>query len=162
MGGILKSVFGGSSSKNKSSSGNNAFNFLMDALGGNVSTGSNAIETIANLLGIGSGEGSGASDAAFNSYKNSTGFQNRLKTGSDAITGNAAAKGLLNSGSTLKGLDTFGQNLGSEEFNNYLKQVGGLASTGLNAAQIIGGAGQYGESSGKGSSQTGIIPALFG
>lgn len=164
MGGIVKTLFGGSKSKNQSTQGNNAFNFLMNALGGNVSTGSSAIETIGNLLGIGSGANSGASDAAFNSYKNSTGFENRLKTGSDAITGSAAAKGLLNSGSTLKGLETFGQNLGSEEFNNYLKQVSGVAEAGLNAGQILSGAGQTGQSTGSGSQNNGIFKSikLFG
>lgn len=95
---------------------------------------------------------------AFQNYLNSTGYNFQLDQGSHAITGNAASKGLLNSGSTGKALTTFGQNLASTTFGNYLNQVNGLATAqgnlaggytnlvngGLNAAEAVGAAGSTG------------------
>lgn len=95
---------------------------------------------------------------AFQNYLNSTGYGFQLQQGTDAITGNAASKGLLNSGSTARALTSYGQNLASGSFNNYLGQLGGLASTqqniaagygaqvgqGLTAAQAVGQAGTTG------------------
>lgn len=111
--------------------------------------GSGANNAIGSLLGV-SGD-PGAFQGAFDNYKNSTGFQTRLKTGSDAITGSAAARGLLNSGSTLKRLTQYGQELGSGEFSNYLGQLGTLSNQGLAAGQTIGSAGSQAGASGAGA-----------
>lgn len=88
---------------------------------------------------------------AFKNYLNSTGYNFQLQQGSNAITGNAAAKGLLNSGATARALQGYGQNLASTTFNNYLSQLGGLANLqgsqvgqGLTAAQAVGAAGTAG------------------
>lgn len=98
--------------------------------------------------GAGSQPGNG-----FDNYLNSTGYKFRLNSGSDAITGNAASRGLLNSGATAKALTTFGQNLGTQYFNNYLSQLndlagvqGNIAGRGLTAGQVIGAAGTAGGS----------------
>lgn len=80
----------------------------------------------------------------FDNYLKSTGYNFQLKSGSDAITSSNAAKGLLNSGGTLKALDTFGQNLGSNYFNNYLTQIGGQQTAGSNAISQIANAGGTG------------------
>ncbi len=90
-----------------------------------------------NLLGMGSDE---AGDAAFQNFLGSTGFRSQLQAGSDAITGNQAASGLLNSGSTLKRLSTFGQGLAQQGFSNFLGQVGNVANRGLSAASSQAGA----------------------
>lgn len=95
---------------------------------------------------------------AFKNYLNSTGYGFQLQQGSDAITGNAASKGLLNSGSTARALTSYGQNLASTTFNNYLGQLGASTATNLNvgagfgsqvgqgltAAQAVGQAGTTG------------------
>lgn len=165
MGGVLQSLFGGSSNKSTqtSTSGNNAFGYLKDALSGNVTTGNNAFSAMASALGLG-GAGGPADTTGVNNYMNSAGYQTMLDQGSKAITGNASAKGLLNSGSTLKALTSFGQNLGQQGFNNYLTQLGSLFSGGQQSANTIAGAGQFSNSTGKssGSSSNGIIPVLFG
>lgn len=75
---------------------------------------------------------------AFQNYLNSTGYNFQLQQGSNAITGNAAAKGLLDSGATAKALTGYGQNLASTSFNNYLGQLSGVAGL---QGQV---AGQYG------------------
>ena len=99
---------------------------------------------------------------AFNNYLNSTGYNFMLGQGQQALTGSAAARGLLNSGATAKALTNYGQNLGSQYFNNYLNQLGasqsqsatnaqqylsnlsGLGNQGLQAGQMIGQAGTTG------------------
>lgn len=100
----------------------------------------------------------GTDNPAFKNYLNSTGYNFQLQQGTNAITGNAAAKGLLNSGATAKALTTYGQNLASTTFNNYLSQLGAnagqqgaaaqtqmaLTNQGINAAEDIGAAGSIG------------------
>lgn len=73
------------------------------------------------------------------------GYAFRLKGGSDAITGNAAANGLLQSGDTLRALTEYGQNMGSQEYGNaFNRWLGegqfrqGLAGMGQQAA-LYGG-----------------------
>lgn len=80
----------------------------------------------------------------FNNYLKSTGYNFQLKSGSDAITTNNASKGLLNSGGTIKGLDAFGQDLGSNYFNNYLSQIGAQQTAGQNALSQVSNAGSTG------------------
>lgn len=155
MGGIGRALFGGS--KNKSSSGNHAFGQIRDLLSGNVIQGNSAMSTLGALLGIGGNKG--AADAAYTNYLNSSGYQSMMKSGQDAITGSAATKGLLRSGATGKALTNFGQKLGSEKFNEFLGQLTGLGQYGLNSANTITAAGQYG--TGSGTSSGGIINSLF-
>lgn len=61
-----------------------------------------------------------AAKNAFQQYLDSTGHQFRLDTGVNALQSSAAAKGLLKSGATLKGVTTYGQNVGTGDFQNYL------------------------------------------
>jgi len=77
-----------------------------------------------SLLGMGDGspESLARGQQAFENYQNSTGFQFRMGQGMNAITGNAASRGLLNSGATLQGLNDYGQGMGSQEFGNFMGQ----------------------------------------
>lgn len=93
--------------------------------------GAGANTAILDALGQGD---PGAQDAAFQNFLSSTGFRSQLQAGSEAITGNQAAAGLLNSGSTLKRLTRFGQDLGQQGFQNFLGNLGGVADRGLGAA----------------------------
>ncbi|MEX1088094.1 MAG: hypothetical protein WEC36_02630 [Phycisphaeraceae bacterium] len=94
-----------------------------------VQAGTGAIGRQADLLGVGGDPA--ASQAAFQNYLNSTGYQFQLGEGQRAVTGSAAARGLLNSGSTARRLTQYGQDLGSSYFNNYLTQLGGVSQQGL-------------------------------
>ncbi len=87
------------------------------------------------------GAAPGGPQNAFQNYLNSTGYNFRLGEGQRAITSSQAARGLLDSGATAKALTTFGQNIGSAEFDNYLRQLSGLAGQGLQAGGMIGSAG---------------------
>lgn len=90
-----------------------------------------ANRAIAGALGV---SGAPEQSTQFQNFLNSTGFKARLQAGSEAITGNRAAAGLLNTGATLKRLTTFGQDLAQGGFSNFLSQLGGVAGRGLSAA----------------------------
>ncbi len=76
---------------------------------------------------------------AFQNYQNSTGFQFRLGEGIRAIDAGAPVR---NSGATLKARQAYGQNLASNEFGNYLGQLGNQQSVGLSGASAQAGVGQ--------------------
>lgn len=151
MGDVANQIFGGSNSQNsaKSSSSNQAYPYLQGALGGTVSNGTSAGNQIAGMLGLG---GSQAQTDAFNTWKNSTGYQFGLNQGMDSITGNAATQGLLNSGSTLKALNTYGQNYADTQYQNYLNPLQSLLGSGIQAANTIGSAGNVSQSQSQGNS----------
>lgn len=140
---------------------------LSGKLGGMVDTVPQVQSSLMNLLGLGGGP---AQTQGFDNWRNSTGYQFGLKNGMDAITGSAAAKGLLNSGSAMKALNRFGQDYASTKFNDYFNQMSGLLGSGLQAANVISGAGNYqkatAQSSSKGESAKGgfgsVVGSLFG
>lgn len=94
------------------------------------------------LLGLGGDQG--AAEKAFENFRGSTGYQFRLDEGMRSITGSAAARGLLNSGATLKGMGEYSQNLASSEFNTYLTTLLGKQDQGLNAAYNVASQGTTG------------------
>lgn len=94
--------------------------------------GTAAVNQQAALLGVGGDPR--ASRIAYNNYLKSVGYQGQLESGQRAITTSAAAKGLLGSGSTSKALVRYGDQLGRENFSNYLGQLNNMASMGLGAA----------------------------
>jgi hypothetical protein len=101
-----------------------------------------AMGLISGLLGLGGDQA--AADKAFEQFKDSSGYQFRMDEGMGAITNSRAARGILNSGATSKELMKYGQNLASDEFSNYLGQVGGVVGQGLTSAYTTGGAAQAG------------------
>jgi hypothetical protein len=80
----------------------------------------------------------------FANYLNSTGYNFQREQGTAAITGSAAARGVLNSGATAKALTKYGNDLASTSFNNYLTQLSAQGSQGLTATGQIGTAGTEG------------------
>lgn len=88
---------------------------------------------------------------AFTRYLDSTGYKFQLGQGINAISSSGAARGLLQSGGTAKALMSYGQNLASTTFNNYLQNLIATASAAQNRAALgqtataqIGGAGSQG------------------
>lgn len=163
--GLAGSLLGGSSKKQASNQAQQldltGYNYLTSGGGANYTktaaangvTGSNTSSAIQNQEGqlLGTQPITDQTKTAFNNYLGSTGYNFQMDQGSRAISGNAATKGLLNSGSTLKAETQFGQNLGSSYFSNYLNQLGGLnqqaqnsATQGQNAVSAAGGAGSSG------------------
>lgn len=81
--------------------------------------------------------------AAFDTYLNSTGYQFDKQQGIDAITSNKAVGGLLNSGSTLKALDTFGTGEAQKYGQQYAQNLFGVSGQGVGAINALTGAGTH-------------------
>ena len=125
-------------SNSKQSSSNQNYAGSVSGLGGTVGDTGGAASAIQALLGNG---GTAAQQAGFNNFKNSSGYNFDLQQGENAITGSAAAKGLLNSGSTLKALSNYGQNTANNFLQQYIQNQSGLAGLGIQANNSINGAG---------------------
>lgn len=128
----MSGIFGGK--KSKSVSDNKAYDSINQNFGGlqgMAGTGANALQSLL------SGDASG-----FNKYKDATGFDFAADQGSRGITGNAAAGGLLRSGSTGKSLVSFGNNLQQQFAGNYMDRLMGQADMGFKAGGLLSQAGQ--------------------
>lgn len=134
-----------SSQSQSSNSSNQAFPFLQSALGGQVGQVGASTSALSSLLGGDSG--------GLNAFQNATGFDAQAEQGSRGVTGNAAASGLLRSGSTAKGLQSYGQNLQNQSAQSYIQNLLGLGQLGLGSAGVLAGAGTTSSSQGKGSSK---------
>lgn len=78
------------------------------------------------------------------------GYQFRMNEGMKAINAAGAARGLGNSGATLKALARYGQDYGSQEYGKAYDRLAGLASGGYGAAsQQAGYEGAYGQNLGQ-------------
>ncbi len=133
----------------QSSSTNQAYPFLQTALGGTVGNVSQGSSAIANLLGL---NGSASSQDGFNNFRNNSGYNFVENEGIKNLTAQNAYKGLLNSGSALKGIVDYSQNLGSTYLDKYLSQLTGYTNIGQQAASTLAGAGQTSSSTSQGTS----------
>lgn len=163
MSNIFQGIFGGSKKQEQSqqSSNNQAYPYLQQAYSGQVGTGTQANSLLGSLLGVpGSDPSAGAS--GLNNYANSAGGQFTLSQGSKAITGNNAARGLLQSGATGQALENFGQQNAQQYVQPYIQNLLGLSGAGTAAGGLIGSAGQQsqGTSSGSASEKPGISKFL--
>lgn len=104
-------------------------------------SGQQAMGTYNALIGLGTPEQQATASGQFDNYLKNFGFDQELSQGSRAITGNQAAKGLLGSGSTLKGLQRYGLGLRDQYRGNFLNLLGNQQALGLNAAGIGAGVG---------------------
>ncbi len=104
-----------------------------------VTQGYAASNELNGFLGLGGDPA--ASQQALNTYLNSTGYQFNKNEGVSAITGDKAAAGLLNSGSTLKALDQFGTGLADQYGQQYATNLEGVSNTGVGAVNALTGAG---------------------
>jgi hypothetical protein len=76
-------------------------------------------------------------------FQASPGYQFRLGQGVEALERGAAARGGLFSGAQQKALTRFGQDIGSDEYQNYLNQLFNLQQQGLGATTQTGQFGQF-------------------
>lgn len=99
-------------------------------------------------------------DFEMTDFEEDPGYQFRLSEGLKALDRSASSKGNLLSGSALKGIERFGQDLASQEYQNAYNRYTGeqawkygqltdISNTGLNAGANLGAAGSnYANSSG--------------
>lgn len=141
----LKTFLGGKPSQETSKNVNN--DMITSSLGPTMGYANQAGSLMSGLLG-------GNTDA-LNAYANSGGMKFLQDQGAKMITSSKAAKGLLGSGSYGTALEDYGQNLASTYLNNYMQGLQGLGNLGVNAGQVVSGAGQTQKSTG---AKTGLIP----
>lgn len=163
MGSLQRSLFGGAKATSQENSHNQAYPFVQEAFNPFISSGTQANSQMANLLGL---NGQPAQIQGFDNWRKSTGYNFGLNQGMNAITGSAAAKGLLNSGATARALSQFGQDYGATKFGDYMSQLQGLVNPAMQAGGLITGAGQVSNRSSKEESSKGgfgsVVGSLFG
>lgn len=105
-----------------------------------VQAGGSALQQLLGGLGLRGQEGS----AGFaQGYQNLPGYQEGLNTGVQAFDRSANARGMSNSGRTLKDLYRFGSNYENQRSGDYLNRLASLAGSGMSATQAqVGTAGQ--------------------
>lgn len=79
---------------------------------------------------------------AWDAFRNSTNYQFRLGEGLKAANQGYAARGTLQSGAALKGLNDYGQNFASNELGNWMSMLGNQQNLGLSGASALAGVGQ--------------------
>lgn len=143
-----------------SHSGNYAYDGINSAFSPNFGFTNSAGSMMSNLLGLGGGP---AQLDALNNFANSGGMQFLREQGNNQVNSNQAAKGLLQSGDTLKELTKYGQGLGSTYLNQYMQNLGSLANIGLSSGALVSDAGKYSDATSKGATQgkQGILPTLL-
>lgn len=171
MGGVVKAVFGGSSSKSKSqqqstdTSYNLGYDAINEALNPLMQAAPEAGSAIAALLGL---KGDTGQRSAFDAYRGATGYDFAKNEGMNSVKGAMSGAGTYESGATGKALAKFTTGLADQTFDSYLKNLMGLGNAGLGAAGQIGAAGDYrygqstGSSSGSSSSYSGGLGKALG
>jgi hypothetical protein len=119
-----------------------------------VQSGNAATEQLRRLLGLGdsntgvSVNGGPAYTAdqqqqgAVAAFQNSAPYQAEFQSGQKAVTAALGAKGLLDSGAALKGLQSYGDQFLSSKLGTYEQQLSALGGQGLSAASAQAGVGQ--------------------
>jgi hypothetical protein len=117
--------------------------------------GMTAQNQLMTLLGLNPGADSGvtvnpndpnfgkyAKDFSMADYQADPGYAFRLSEGMKGLQNSAAAKGLLSSGSTLKGITDYGQGMASQEYGNAYNRYQTNRANQLNPLQSLMGSGQ--------------------
>lgn len=93
------------------------------------------------------GGGTNAAQTAYDTWKESTGYQARLQEGYDAVNANWAARGAMESGAAQKSLLEYGQTFASNDIYPYMGMLGNVMTQGTGAASALAGsAGNYANS----------------
>jgi hypothetical protein len=86
--------------------------------------------------------GTYARDFGMQDFQQDPGYEFRMSEGMKALERSAAARGGLLSGSMLKGIQRFGQDMGSQEYQNAFNRYQVNRSNQLNPLQSLMGSGQ--------------------
>lgn len=147
---VFRTIFGGPS-KQKSESGNLAYGPISGALTPALGYTTQGGDMISKLLGGDTG--------ALESFANSGGMKFLEEQGNRSINSNQAAKGLLNSGSTLKRLSEFNNGLHSTYLKDYMSSLFDFSRLGLGAAGAMAGAGGWSKGKGEGEKK-GVLQSI--
>lgn len=154
IGGGASAIASGKAAKTQAKAAEQATAAQKDALDKQIALqepfrqgGLTAQNEIMQLLGIGGDKtaaGYGSLGKAFGEadFQQDPGYAFRQAEGMKALERSAAARGNLLSGSTLKGVQRFGQDLASQEYQNAFNRYQVERSAKLNPLQSLMGAGQ--------------------
>lgn len=161
MGGIIRTVFGGSKSKSKSESGNNAYPWAMQNFGSSSAGAYNGgLGALAGILGVGGDPNSGK--AALDNFFHSSGGDFLLNQGVNAVNSNMYSRGLGLSGADIKGLEDYRQNLASTKLQDFIGNLNDYSKLGLGGGSLVTDAGQYSKGSGSGTESSGGLGKFLG
>jgi hypothetical protein len=107
-----------------------AYAGLADRFDPYASAGNSALAQLLSGLGL-NGEGGSAEFAQ--GYRNLPGYQAGLDRGQNAVMGTNAARGMLNSGRTMKDLYRFGSDYEDQRSGDYMNRLAGVAGMGQQA-----------------------------
>ena len=110
-----------------------------DTLSPFVTSGGQAQTQYNALLGL---SGQPAQLGAFDTFRDSTGYQFQRDEGINALDASAAARGSLRSGATLKAAQSYGTNLADNYFGRYMGLLANQQGIGLSAASAQAGVSQ--------------------
>ena len=103
-----------------------------------VDRGNSAADALQGFLGLGGDPAK--SHAAFQNYLDSTGYNFERQQGLDAVNQSAASQGLYNSGAALKALDTYGTGEAQKFGQQYIDNLGNVATRGVQGVNALTGA----------------------
>lgn len=83
-----------------------------------------------------------AASAAFDQFRNSTGYQFRLGEGNRGVNSAYAGAGTVKSGDAMRAIADYNQNFASNEFGNYVGGLNNQQGVGLAGASALAGVGQ--------------------
>lgn len=147
-GGILSGIMGSNASKSAASAETAAANEAIALERANLATttsnlqpymtaGTNALSSIQQMLGIGTGAGGANGNPNYNAFTSSPGYQFMLNQGNQNIQNSATAGGGM-TGNTLKAMQQFGQQSAGTSFQQFLQNLSSVAGSGQNAASTVG------------------------
>lgn len=99
-----------------------------------ASAGTAALSRLSDIYGLNGAEGTAR---GLSGFTESPGYQFRLSQGVQALDRSANARGGLYSGAAGKALTEYGQNMGANEWGNYVGGLSGLANYGMNAGNTL-------------------------
>ena len=159
MGGLVRSVFGGSSSKSSQKSENLYRDQLRSAFMPTAQATGASSNALMSLLGLG---GNGAQAAAQANFRNTPGYSFARDEGIRGVMDKFAAKGLANSGAAMKGIAKYTTGLADQTYNNYMSQLLGLGQLGTQAGSIVSDAGKVSTGTSSGSQDSGGLGKAIG
>lgn len=104
-------------------------------------------------LGV-AGAGGGSTEA-LEAFRGSTGYQDLLKTGLGAVNSNAYARGMGDSGATLKALQDRGTSIADSSAQSWLGNLGTLINAGGQARGLVAGVGTNAVAANNAATQSG-------
>lgn len=138
----MSSLFGKRSTQTQSSTNVNR-DIINNTFGGAAGATGNSVNAMQALLG---GDPTG-----FRAFTDAIDLSGQAEYGSRGITGNAAARGLLRSGSTGRALVDYEQMLENQASSQYMQQLLGTGQLGISAGQLIAGVGDESKGMSKGA-----------